>query len=64
MFFLRVPEFINTYANLGSGIAAFGGPDWSSDTPGRNDGKFGGAIQRDEKKGSPVVPGSHVKVVQ
>ena len=58
-----IQEFLNTYSNLGAGIAAFGGPDWSSEIPGRNDGKFGSSIQRDGKKGSPVVPGSHQKIL-
>ena len=63
MFNFYLLEFINTYASLGAGIAAFGGPDWSSETPGRDDGKFGSNIHRDGKKGSPVVPGSHIKVL-
>ena len=56
-------DFLNTYATLGSGIAAFGGPDWSADTPGKPDGRYGSALVRDKKKGSPVVPGSHVRIL-
>lgn len=56
-------EFLKTYANIGSEIASFGGPDWSVGTPGQNDGKFGAGLQRDKKKGSPVVPESHHKVM-
>lgn len=56
-------EFLKTYESLGSEIASFGGPDWSATTPGSNDGKFGAGTQRDKKKGSPVVPGSHFKVM-
>lgn len=48
---------------MGSSIAAYGGPDWSADTPGKADGRFGAGVQRDKKKGSPVVPGSHVRVL-
>ena len=56
-------EFIKTYANLGADIASYGGPDWSTSTPGQNDGKFGPGTGRDKKKGSPVVPGSHFKIL-
>lgn len=50
---------------MGSQIAAFGGPDWSSDaTLGRNDGRFGKQLGRSNTKGSPIVPGSHLKVAE
>jgi len=55
-------EFVKTYDTLGADIAAYGGPDWTNMMPGRNDGNFGAAVARASKKGSPVVPGSHVKV--
>ena len=55
-------EFLKTYDTLGSEIAGYGGPDWTNSLPGRNDGNFGSAVSRATKKGSPVVPGSHVKV--
>jgi hypothetical protein len=58
-----VIDFISTYSTLGPGIAAFGGPDWTVEVPGKADGKFGAGLQRDKKKGSPVVPGSHVRVL-
>jgi V-type H+-transporting ATPase subunit C len=57
-------EFVKTYDSVGSDIAAYGGPDWTNTMPGRNDGNFGAAVPRASKKGSPVVPGSHVKVCQ
>ena len=59
----RTIDFISTYFTLGAGIAAFGGPDWTVEVPGKADGKFGAGLQRDKKKGSPVVPGSHVRVL-
>jgi hypothetical protein len=59
-----MPEFLRTYPTLGAEIASFGGPDWTNVTPGANDGKFGSNIQRDAKKGSPVVPNSHTKVYE
>jgi V-type H+-transporting ATPase subunit C len=56
---------LNTYANIGSEIASFGGPDWSRNTAlGQNDGKFGPALDRASVKGSPVVPGSAKKVLE
>jgi hypothetical protein len=57
-------EFLRTYATIGSEIAAYGGPDWSGVTPGNNDGRYGSQINREEKKGSPVVPESHNKVCE
>jgi len=44
----------------------FGAPDWNSTyNPqglGRDDGNFGPEFKRDSVRGSPVVPGSAVKV--
>jgi V-type H+-transporting ATPase subunit C len=57
-------EFIKTYESIGDEIAAYGGPDWTNSLPGRNDGNFGPAVPRASKKGSPVVPGSHIRVCQ
>ena len=54
---------MKSYAGLGSEIASFGGPDWSSDTPGQNDGKYGAGTGRDKMKGSPVVPESHHRLL-
>ena len=48
---------------MGADIAAYGGPDWTTSNPGGNDGRFGASVQRAAKKGSPVVPGSHLKVL-
>lgn len=60
IFFIDNLEFENTYETLGSSIAAFGGPDWSSsEAIGTDDKKYGNFIDRLSKKGSPVVPNSH-----
>eukprot|EP00607_Mallomonas_marina_P010101 CAMPEP_0182419166 /NCGR_PEP_ID=MMETSP1167-20130531/3566_1 /TAXON_ID=2988 /ORGANISM="Mallomonas Sp, Strain CCMP3275" /LENGTH=387 /DNA_ID=CAMNT_0024593831 /DNA_START=227 /DNA_END=1390 /DNA_ORIENTATION=- len=62
------PDFLRTYETIGSEIAAFGGPDWTSTfNPqglGKDDGNFGPECQRTSVKGSPVVPASAVKVHQ
>lgn len=61
-------EFLRTYESIGSDIAAFGGPDWTSTfNPqglGKDDGNFGPECQRASVKGSPVVPASAVKIHQ
>eukprot|EP01041_Mallomonas_annulata_P012227 gene12227-25675_t len=61
-------EFLKSYENIGSEIAAFGGPDWTSTfNPqglGKDDGNFGPECQRAAIKGSPVVPASAVKIHQ
>lgn len=57
-------EFLNTYTSIGKEIAAYGGPDWqaSKATIGTAGEKFGADANRAAKKGSPVVPGSAVKI--
>lgn len=60
-------EFLSTYLELGSSIACYGGPDWGStgmSRVGQNDGNFGPDLSngRAAVKGSPVVPGSAVRV--
>lgn len=59
-------EFLNSYETIGENIAAFGGPDWRTTTSriGENDGNFGPGLVRTAVTGSPVVPGSAVKVVE
>lgn len=58
-------EFLQGYSNIGESIAAYGGPDWRTSTSrvGENDGKFGAAVERTSVTGSPVVPGSALKVL-
>jgi len=53
------------YSNIGESIAAYGGPDWRTSTSrvGENDGKFGAAVERTSVTGSPVVPGSALKIL-
>ena len=57
---------MKTYYTVGEGIAAYGGPDWrtSSSRGGENDGNFGSSLSRASVTGSPVVPGSAMKVVE
>jgi len=59
-------DFLRTYETIGTDIAAFGGPDWAStfNPPnlGKDDGNFGPEGNRTRVKGSPVVPGSAVKI--
>jgi len=61
-------NFERTYHTIGDGISHYGGPDWSSNSKshmlGKNDGQFGPESQRASKKGSPVVPGSALKLLQ
>mmetsp|Transcript_14575 Transcript_14575/g.21967 ORF Transcript_14575/g.21967 Transcript_14575/m.21967 type:complete len:436 (+) Transcript_14575:82-1389(+) len=60
------PEFLRSYDSLGGDIAAFGGPDWAASfnptNLGKDDGNFGPEGNRGRVKGSPVVPGSAVKI--
>jgi len=59
-------EFLDGYGTIGESIAAYGGPDWRTSTSrvGENDGKYGAALERTSVTGSPVVPGSAVKVAR
>lgn len=59
-------EFLESYFGLGDSIAAYGGPDWRTCTSrvGENDGNFGSAVARTAITGSPVVPGSALKVLE
>lgn len=61
------PEFLKVYETIGDDIAVYGGPDWTSTyNPqglGKDDGNFGPECQRASVKGSPVVPGSAVKIL-
>jgi len=57
-----------TYEQIGEGICSYGGPDWTNPMIaaklGQNDGNFGPESTRASHKGSPVVPGSSVKILQ
>jgi V-type H+-transporting ATPase subunit C len=57
---------LRSYETIGAEIASFGGPDWAStfNPPnlGKDDGNYGPEGNRSRVKGSPVVPGSAVKV--
>jgi len=55
-------EFLNTYHSIGEDIAYMGNPDYTSMVPGTNDGNYGPNFKRDAKKGSPIAPGSAVKI--
>lgn len=59
-------EFLRAYETLGADVAAFGGPDWTSNyNPqklGKDDGNFGPEGKRSTVQGSPVVPGSVFKI--
>ena len=61
---MLIIEFLEKYTSIGAGIAAFGGPDWRSTNAkiGENDGNFGPALERAAVTGSPVVPGSALKI--
>ncbi len=62
--FVAVPkgmenEFMASIESVGSDIVGFGGPDWSQNP--RDLGtavKYGSLVDRHDKRGSPVVPGS------
>jgi len=62
--FIAIPKqskelFEKKIEKLGSNIVGYGGPDWMRDS--RNLGepvKFGQLVDRHEKRGTPVVPGS------
>lgn len=60
----NLQEFRSNYENYASEVASFGGPDWSTqmERVGKNDGRFGPKANRCLSKGSPVVPGSAVKI--
>lgn len=62
--FFCIAEFLESYTSIGATIAAYGGPDWRTSTArvGENDGNFGPAITRTSVTGSPVVPGSALKI--
>lgn len=68
LFFLHCTctEFLQSYTSIGETIAAYGGPDWRTSTTrvGENDGNFGPAITRTSVTGSPVVPGSALKIAE
>mmetsp|Transcript_27812 Transcript_27812/g.58766 ORF Transcript_27812/g.58766 Transcript_27812/m.58766 type:complete len:425 (+) Transcript_27812:114-1388(+) len=50
---------------MGSELVGYGGPDWSSNSRGLGQpSNFGSQVDRHGKKGSPVVPGSLVKVME
>jgi hypothetical protein len=64
--FASPSDFLSIYHTVGDSIAAFGGPDWRTTTSrvGENDGNFGPSLMRSAVTGSPVVPGSAVKVLE
>jgi V-type H+-transporting ATPase subunit C len=64
LIYYHVLEFLKTYAVIGDEIAAYGGPDWQASLSalGTNDAKSGPNSGRDTKRGSPVAPGSAVKI--
>ena len=61
--FIAVPKgtdkFKESVYKLGSKIVGYGGPDWSSDPTKLGEPvNFGSQVDRHQKRGSPVVPGS------
>lgn len=57
--------FENDIYTMGAELVGYGGPDWSSN-PNElgKDKNFGSQVDRHNKKGSPVVPGSLKKVME
>jgi V-type H+-transporting ATPase subunit C len=50
---------------MGAELVGYGGPDWSQNPTGLGQNQsFGSQIDRHQTKGSPVVPGSLIKVTQ
>jgi len=50
---------------MGEELVGYGGPDWSNNLNGLGKGRdFGSQVDRQGKKGSPVVPGSLKKVME
>jgi len=68
--FIAVPRainanFLNGYESLGANIVGYGGPDWTNDSAKLGQPvKYGTLVDRHEKRGSPVVPGSRQLVHQ
>lgn len=62
--FIAVPKmaqdtFEDNIYTIGDKIVGFGGPDWSRDSRSLGQAvKYGNQVDRHEKRGSPVVPGS------
>mmetsp|Transcript_16954 Transcript_16954/g.20706 ORF Transcript_16954/g.20706 Transcript_16954/m.20706 type:complete len:421 (-) Transcript_16954:287-1549(-) len=57
-------QFMENIESIGTGLVGFGGPDWISNP--RDLGtavKYGSLVDRHQKRGSPVVPGS-IKLVK
>ncbi|KAL7546881.1 hypothetical protein ACHAWF_010205 [Thalassiosira exigua] len=58
-------QFEKDVYKLGADIVGYGGPDWSNNPSGLGQSSnFGAQVNRHGKKGSPVVPGSLVKVTE
>lgn len=61
----QVETFEKEIYVLGGELVGYGGPDWSSLPTGLGQPKnFGSQVDRHQKKGSPVVPGSLEKVME
>lgn len=66
--FIAIPKtaeenFESMVYKLGDDLVGYGGPDWSRDPSKLGEPvKFGSLVDRHEKRGSPVVPGSLKKV--
>lgn len=57
-------EFTSTYHTIGEDIAGYGGPDWSTSKGcGDPDNHYGPFCDRRKVTGSPVVPGSAMKLL-
>jgi len=59
-------EFLQSYHTIGEDIAGYGGPDWSSQQQscGAVGSDYGPYCDRRRVSGSPIVPGSHKRVLQ
>jgi len=61
----QVETFTKDIYNLGNDLVGYGGPDWKSHPYGLGRSEnFGQNVDRHGKKGSPLVPGSLVKVLE
>eukprot|EP00574_Skeletonema_japonicum_P005873 CAMPEP_0201714072 /NCGR_PEP_ID=MMETSP0593-20130828/682_1 /ASSEMBLY_ACC=CAM_ASM_000672 /TAXON_ID=267983 /ORGANISM="Skeletonema japonicum, Strain CCMP2506" /LENGTH=423 /DNA_ID=CAMNT_0048203303 /DNA_START=100 /DNA_END=1371 /DNA_ORIENTATION=+ len=61
----QVEGFEKEIYNLGGELVGYGGPDWSRMPNGLGQPtNFGSQVNRHQKKGSPVVPGSLEKVME
>lgn len=67
--FIAIPkggeeDFTNNYEKIGSDLVGYGGPDWSGNSAELGSAvHYGNLVDRNGKRGSPVVPGS-IKLVK